>query len=333
MQYEPWWLSRLTVGQGRDELEIEGGTVARFETRQDQASWVHEFTLPAGKALAGFEFLRQKVLSDTSFSETERDTKSAWAALSESWQAWRFEASIRRDDDDQFGTRDTGAASMGMLWPGLGMFTYTTGRGFRAPTFFDLYAPASDFYVPNPGLRPEESESRELGWRSEPMGGWRLRLTAFDNRIEDLITYVYPTMQNVRRARIRGVEAFAEGRAWGVDWRGSFASQDPKDEDTGFQLQGRARRFGRLEASWASGAWTVSGGVTASSERYDSANEAPESRLPGYAIADATVRYAIDRNWNLELVASNLFDHRHEHSVGYDAPRRAVLLNLRFETR
>ena len=76
----------------------------------------------------------------------------------------------------------------------------------------------------------------------------------------------------------------------------------------------------------------MSGGVTASSERYDSANESPQSRLPGYAIADATVRYAVDRSWSLELTASNLFDKRYEHAVGYDAPRRAVLLSLRFET-
>ncbi len=331
MNYETWWKSRLTLGQGRDELQIEGGTTARFDTRQDQAAWVHEFTLPAGKALAGFEMLRQKVVSDTAFSETKRDTNSAWAALSESWGSYRFEGSIRRDDDDQFGARDTGAASAGLAWPGAGLLTFTIGRGFRAPTFFDLYAPPSDFYVPNPQLRPEESLGREFGWRSESLRGWQLRLTAFDNRIEDLITYVYPTMQNVRRARIRGLEASVEGRAWGVNWRGSYASQDPKDEETGFQLQGRAKRFGRLEASWGSGDWSVSGGVTASAERFDSANESPSSRLPGYAIADATVRYAVSKRWSLELTGSNLFDKRYEHAVGYDAPRRAILLSLRFE--
>jgi vitamin B12 transporter len=332
MAYAPGWISRITLGQGRDELEIEGNTPARFETRQDQASWVHEFAVPAGKFIAGFEMLRQKVLSDTAFSVTERDTNSVWAAINESWPLYRFEASIRRDDDDQFGARDTGAASWGLAWTGAGLLTFTVGRGFRAPTFFDLYAPASDFYVPNPDLRPEESLSRELGFRSVPMGGWQWRLTAFDNRIEDLITYVYPTMQNVRRARIRGVEASAEGGLWGLRWRGSFAAQDPRDEETGFLLQGRAERFGRLEASWGSGAWSVSGGVTASSERYDSANEAPATRLPGYAIADATVRYAVDRSWSVELTASNLFDKRYEHAVGYDAPRRGWLFNVRFET-
>ena len=47
---------------------------------------------------------------------------------------------------------------------------------------------------------------------------------------------------------------------------------------------------------------------------------------------DATVRYAVDKSWSVELTASNLFDKRYEHVVGYDAPRRAVLLSLRFES-
>ena len=139
-------------------------------------------------------------------------------------------------------------------------------------------------------------------------------------------------MQNVRRARIRGLEASVEGTLWGVNVKGSMTAQKPRDEDTGYLLQGRAERFGRLQASYASGDWSISGGVTASSERFDSANEDPATRLPGYAIADATVRYVADKNWTFELVASNLFDKRYEHAVGYDAPRRGVFLNVRFET-
>lgn len=331
MAYAPGWTSRITLGQGRDELDIEGFQPARFETRQDQASWVHEFEIPTGKVLAGIETLRQKVLSDVAFTQTRRDTNSAWASLNQTWGGYRLEASVRRDDDDQFGARNTGAVSAGIGWIGVGIFTATFGHGFRAPTFFDLYAPSSDFYVPNPDLRPEQSESRELSVRGEPVGGWHWRLTGFDNRIEDLITYVYPTMQNVRRARIRGVEASVEGAIWGVSVKGSMAAQRPRDEDSGYLLQGRAERFGRLEASRTFGAWSVSAGVTASGERFDSANEDPAMRLPGYAVADASLKYAAGRHWRFELVASNLFDRRYEHAVGYDAPRRGIFLNVRFE--
>jgi outer membrane cobalamin receptor len=33
----------------------------------------------------------------------------------------------------------------------------------------------------------------------------------------------------------------------------------------------------------------------------------------------------------MELTAANLFDKRYEHAVGYDAPRRSVNFNVRFE--
>ena len=48
-------------------------------------------------------------------------------------------------------------------------------------------------------------------------------------------------------------------------------------------------RFGRLEITRSFGDWAVSGGVTASGERFDSTTESAASRLAGYAIADAIV--------------------------------------------
>ncbi len=329
--FAPWWASRLTVGQGRDLLEIHGNVPARFETRQDQVSWVNEFGTVLGPIFVGAETVRQNVESDTAFTQTRRDTNSLFVSASETWQGQRLEASARRDEDDQFGGRNTGSVSYGAPWPGVGTLVFTTGRGFRAPTFFDLYAPPSDFYRPNPDLRPEKSDSREVSLRADPKSPWAWRLTWFDHQIEDLITYVYPTVENVRRARIKGLEATLEGVLWGVRVRGSLSSQRPEDEDTGYRLQGRAERFGRLELEYAKGAWRLTGGVTASGDRYDSANEAPGTRLPGYAILDAVLRYRVDRRTSIELSGSNLADKRYEHSIGYDAPRRAFLLSIRFE--
>ena len=185
--------------------------------------------------------------------------------------------------------------------------------------------------TPNPALRPERGESSELSVRSLPGASWPWRLTAFDHRIEDLITYVFPTMANVRRARIRGIETTLEGAVWwGVRVKGSLAAQRPRDEDSGAPLQGRADRFGRLEASRGFGTWSVVGGVTASGERYDASRPSPDSRLPGYAIADLAVRYNPSRRWTLALTGANLFDKRYEHAIGYSAPGRQVQLSASF---
>jgi vitamin B12 transporter len=75
----------------------------------------------------------------------------------------------------------------------------------------------------------------------------------------------------------------------------------------------------------------VSAAVLASGPRYDSTNESPSSRLPGYALVDARVRYTFARFWSAELSAVNIGDRRLESAVGYDAPRRGVFLKVTFQ--
>jgi outer membrane cobalamin receptor len=146
-----------------------------------------------------------------------------------------------------------------------------------------------------------------------------------------MITYVFPTVLNVARARIKGLELAAEATYWGVRWRASFTAQRPRDDTTGAQLQGRGERFGTVAGTWTRGDWTLAGTVHATDERFDSTDENPASRLGGYATLDARVRYRIDKQWSAELSAMNLTDKRYESAVGYEGARRSVLLALRFE--
>jgi len=277
--------------------------------------------------------VRQKVDSDaTQFAVNERRTDSAFASVNEAWSGQRAEASWRYDDDDSFGQRHTGSASYGFdLW-GL-KFSTTAARGFRAPTFYDLYGPTSDFYVPNPNLRPEQNKSTEIAVRS---GTSRLvpfdwKVVAFDNRIDDLIAYTFPTVVNVNSARIKGVELGAQGTFKGVRWQASYTGQRPRDETTGLRLQGRAESYGTATGTYTWGSW--SGGMTvhASGDRYDSPDESPGTRLGGYATLDARVRYKAARQWTVELAATNLTDKRYETSVGYEGARRGVMLAVRFD--
>ena len=98
------------------------------------------------------------------------------------------------------------------------------------------------------------------------------------------------------------------------------------------QLQRRAERFASVDLSRAWGRWTAGLAVLASAERFDSSTQDPATRLPGYGVVDARVRYAITPKWTAELVATNLGDRKYETVYGYDAPRRGVLLNFRFES-
>ncbi|MEO5694454.1 MAG: TonB-dependent receptor [Usitatibacter sp.] len=332
-RFTNYWSSRLTFGQGRDKLEIRGAFPNRFETRQDQLAWVNELNVPGGSVIAGFEALRQKVISDaTAFSQSKRDTNSTFVGLNQEWAGQRIEASYRRDDGDSFGVRNTGSVGYGLpIWDGGPRISATFGRGFRAPTFYDLYGPTSEFYVPNPLLIPEHSRSREVSIRSEGASAFRWRVTAFDNQIDGLIVYVFPTVMNVNRARIRGVEVAAEGVAYGFRWLASATFQRPRDEATGLRLQARAQRFGAIDMSRTFGSWTAGLSVFASGERFDSASESAASRLSPYTLVDARLRYQASKMVAVELIATNIGDRRYETAVGYDGSRRGVLLNVRFD--
>ena len=326
------WVSRFAAGTSVDRIELFGAFPDRFETRQDQGSWINELALPGGGSLVvGGEIVRRKVLSEaTTFARDERRTDSGFVGITEARGGHRFEASWRYDDDDAFGKRNTGAVGYGIEAAGYRVAA-TFARGFRAPTFFDLYGPTSDFYQPNPDLKPERNESREVSVRSPARAALAWRVTAFDNQIEDLIVFTFPTVVNVSRARIRGVEMAAEGVAWGMRWRAALTAQRPRDDSTGLRLHGRAERYGTLAATRAWGAWTAGLTVHATGDRYDSPGEAEGTRLPSHATADARVRYRWAKHWSAELAATNLTDKRYETSVGYEGARRGVMLSLRFE--
>lgn len=334
MNFAPWWSSRLVVGQGRDKLAFHGQFPSQIETRQDQGGWINEFATLGGTMVAGLETVRQSVRSDESlvYARDRRDTNSGFVSLTQDLPGQRFEGSVRRDEDDQFGKRDTGSLSYGFDPASWTRLSATFARGFRAPTFNDLYANFPG-YTPNPDLLPERSYSREIAVRSAPGAAASWRLTAFDNRFDDLIVFdgVAGTVKNVARARIRGVEATIDTSWLGVRWKASVTAQRPRDEDTGLRLQSRAQRFATFDASRGFGAWTAGFTLHASGERFDSTTEAPASRLPGQGVMDARVRYSFGKNWAAELTATNLADKRYESAVGYDAPRRAVMLSVRFD--
>ncbi|HYC34821.1 MAG TPA: TonB-dependent receptor [Usitatibacter sp.] len=335
------WASSLSIGHTRDDLRFRGLAVSRFETRQDQLSWVNDITTTTGHLVAGAELMRQSAHVDgddaggATFAVSRRETTSVFASINESVGIQRIEASIRReDDDDAHGARNASSVSWGIPFTARGpQLVATMSRGFRTPTLRELYLVTPELSG-NPGLAPERSRGYELAVRGGPSGplqSWKV--TGFDTRFDDLIV-ISPgagTLLNVSRARTRGVEAALHVSYAGVQLRASYTVQKPRDESTGLRLRNHARRFGALEASRKWGAWTAGLSVVTSGDRYDAPGEEASARLAGYTRLDARVRYDISKLWKAELAAVNLTDRRYETALGYDAPRRGVMLSVRLD--
>jgi hemoglobin/transferrin/lactoferrin receptor protein len=130
----------------------------------------------------------------------------------------------------------------------------SVGRAFRTPNIIERYffGPGSQggLSVPNPELRDETSFNVDAGVRLH-FGGLRGSVTAYQNRIDDFITFVPGTYQglptfagqpvstvgNIGEARIRGVEASADygftGGALALMLFGNVSGGDGEDLETG----------------------------------------------------------------------------------------------------
>ena len=327
--FTDWWASSLSVGTSLDRNVLRGARAITLEDRQDQASWINQVPLANGSLVAGAETVRERVRPPAGYAVTARDTNSAFASMMERYAGQQVEASARRDRDPRFGDRNTASMSYGVDWPSVARVAGTWARGFRVPSFDELYGVDA-----NPALKPETSRSREIIVRALPSSRMQWKLTAFDNRVDDAIVLdpLTQTASNIARARIDGLEASVETDTWGTHWRAQLTAQRPRDEQTGARLPGRARRFGALDASRPFGRWTAGVTLFASGDRYDMPDATGATRLPGYALVDARVAYRIDPHWSLQVNGTNLGDRRYEDASGYDAPRRAVFLSVRFES-
>jgi vitamin B12 transporter len=242
----------------------------------------------------------------------------------------------RNDHNSQFGTRQTGSLGYGYRFSPQWRVRAGAGTAFKAPTFNDLYFPDfPPFFFSNPNLRPERSRSREIGvnYDSERQ---HASLTVFRNQITDLITVVtdanfVSTTRNVNAARIDGAEL--AWRATFGDWhlRASATLQDPRDDATGAQLRRRARQFGNVAIDRTMGAWRWGAEVVASGARYDSTNEAPATRLHGYALLNLTARYAVARDWSVHLRWGNVLDRKYETVQFFNTARSNAMIALVYQ--
>jgi vitamin B12 transporter len=325
------WESLVRLARGRDDSESVGAFPDRFRTDQDQALWQNTFRLDGQSIVAGLEYLGQKVDATTAYDANKRTVRSAFAGYVGEFGSHALEANIRRDDNSQFGSPTTGSIAYGFQVAQGARLRAAYGQGFHAPSFNDLYYPGFG----NPDLKPERSRSGEVGLQVD-RASQRFTATAFDNRIEDLIVFFYdPATQvfgpaNLAKARIRGMELAWDGRIADVRLRAKGTFQDPQSEDTGKQLPRRARQFGSVLASRGFGAWTVGAEVVASSHRFETADEAPASRMAGYAIANLTLSWALARQWQADLRWNNVTDKDYEQVQGYRTPGSNVFLSLRW---
>jgi vitamin B12 transporter len=204
---------------------------------------------------------------------------------------------------------------------------------FKAPTFNDLYLDYPPFYYSNPDLKPEKSESAELGL-NYAFAGQYVQATLFFSRTRDLIALdpvSYATTVNLDRTRNRGLEFSWNGRFAGLDARAALTLQNPEDDKTGQALLRRAQRFGSLAISRRSGNFGWNAELVASGPRPDvHITQYARTSVPGYAAINLSADYALAPGWKLAGRVVNVLDADYSLVHGYATQGRQLRLELAY---
>ncbi|HVS26945.1 MAG TPA: TonB-dependent receptor [Burkholderiales bacterium] len=326
------WQSLLRFGLGRDNQVISGAFPGFFRTSQPQFTWQNDFKLASGSVIAGFEYLDQEVASTTTYTRTSRDVRSFFAGYVGELGQQGVQLNVRNDDNSQFGNKTTGSLGYGYRVNSNLRLRAGVGTAFKAPTLNDLYFPGFS----NPNLQPERSRSYETGVNLQ-VGNHRLSLTYFDNRITDLIVFVFDPVtftgmpQNINQAHIKGAELSYQGSFAGFRTNAQFTVQNPVNSLTGQLLQRRARQHGSFAVNRTLGPWKFGAELVTSGARFDSVNEDPTTRLHGYALYNLTASYAFARDWSVNARWNNVFNRNYELVQNFNTPGSNVFFALKYE--
>jgi vitamin B12 transporter len=233
-------------------------------------------------------------------------------------------------DHETFGGEMTWNADFGVAFGKGTRVTLSGGKAFRAPDSTDRFG-----YGGNADLLPEISRQIDLTLRQKFGEHQQAWLSAFDNRIDDLITFVFDPVtfdgrnENLDRARIKGVELgyqFA-GVAWRA--RAELTLQDPRSETTDERLLRRSREALVLAVSRDVGPLDVGVDLQAYGNRKDTSF--PDTvTLDSYQLVNATVRYRVNDALTMQARLENAFDEDYTLVQGYRTEGRSYTIGVRY---
>lgn len=333
------WKSTLSANETiDDQASHDTGNDSVIRTKRRQLAWQNDFRLATGKYLLGAERTDEYVAnSSQNYATTSRSIDSYLAGWTGNWANNRLQANARQDRNAQFGNKTTGAIAYGYQFTGELRAHLSTGTGFKAPAFNDLYFPLICFGVfgcfeGNAELKPERSRNTELGVNWDAPGR-NAAFVVYRNKIKDLIVWGNQPF-NVGEATLKGA-SLSYNETIGNSQFGAEASLlKAIDGQTGERLIRRPKSTLTLTASHKIGAWNLGEEVIAVSNREDTDfNSGNRVRLAGYATVNAYAHLNLSQNWKLEMRGNNLGDKHYVPAFDFESDGRNFFVGIRYLTR
>lgn len=325
----------LAYQDGELETPVFGSA---FDSERLSLDWIHYFALAdTHEAIAGLNYYDEDGVNSNSFTNTvtyqgSRHNLGLFGLWRSAVEQNTIEASLRYDDNSEFGGELTGALAWAYDVAEHTRISASFGTAFRAPTLSEQLSPGfGGLFAGNPSLDPETSESLEFSVRSavDSPHWWSASLYATD--IDDLIDFSGADFQaiNINKAEIRGLEAtygYASG-PWSTQL--DLTVQDTENLATGESLLRRPdhKLGGSIDYTWDNGA-RIAAEMFYSDERLDFG-----SSLDSYWLLNVSGRYPVTRQWTLEARIENLLDEDYELATGYNTPELSAFVGVRWRAK
>ncbi|RPH31138.1 TonB-dependent vitamin B12 receptor BtuB [Buttiauxella warmboldiae] len=303
---------------------------------QRNLQWGNSFVVGQGTISAGIDWQQQKLTSsDTVISDAyKRDNTGYYLTAQQQIETLTLEASVRGDDNDQFGWNGTWQTGAGWEFAPDYRVTMSYGTGFQAPTLGQMYGQKRLQIISNPDLDPETSQQWEIGLEGQT-GPLNWQLSAYRNKIDNLITYFYDyatwqgTYYNIQSATIKGIE-------WtGTFDTGIFSHQitigylDPRRDQDNEVLAHRSKQQYKYQLDWKMLGFDMDVAYQYFGKSYNNNTNqfaATQRRMPGYSLVDIAASYPITSHLTVRGRIANLFDKDYETVYGYQTPGREYYL-------
>ncbi len=351
------WTSTLRVGLSTDSYKtynagadlvpsnpIDGKQ--HYNTSQTQYMWQNDLKFsPTQVVSLAYERLDQNVdanLSDNNYpipsfvnyQQTNRYTNSLMAIYRGSWGPQSVQASVRDDDNSQYGNFLTGSLAYGLELTPQWKATIGANTGFRAPNFNELYWPLTSYFVGNPTLQPEKSRNIEAGLKYTT-DKTQLGVVVYRNEITNLILnqplvaldpYSPYAPTNIGKAIIQGV-TFTGSQRIGSSTRirGSLDIMDPRNAQTDQILPQRAQQVLKMAADQSLGQLRATAEWLLTSERHDSMSG---QTLGGYGLLNLAASYPLSSTADIQVRWNNVLGKTYTLIEGYNTPGSNVFVNI-----
>ncbi|MDQ7050702.1 MAG: TonB-dependent receptor [Enterobacterales bacterium] len=349
------WISEFSVKQSRDEsfsfdsrAALKQGST--FVTERNQLNALTRYQLSDEISFSGgfekyWEDLEGSQIlqfdgSFANFDQQKRNVSALFISSVAKWGNFSTEASIRSDDINTVGSENTFNLSAGYQFLNHYNFSASRAKGFKAPTFNDLYYPNYS----NPELQSEVSYNTEFLLK----GVWEnqsFSIARFDNQVSQLITFVFNPVNfsflpfNIDQASLKGYEAiyqFRQGKLRhqfsasyvdAIDTSLDAFSGQPKNE----QLLRRAKEHYSYELIADLGDFSFYSQVNYSGRRRDN-DFSSFPATPVYLKPRVTLNlgfgYQLNQQTELKFKITDFTENDLPSVVNYNVPGREMMLSI-----